>query len=54
MKFWIGFFLFIVGSVVSALGFMLNSNTPIQVGPVPVLGGAAVALIGLIMWVSSR
>ena len=53
MKFWIGFFLFIVGSVVCGLGFMLNSSTPMQVGPVPVLGGFAVAVIGLIMWISA-
>jgi hypothetical protein len=47
MKLWIGGIMLVLGSASFVIGFWLKSNTPIQVGPIPTLGGAAVALVGL-------
>ena len=42
---------FIIGMVVAVITFVLNSSSPLQLGPIPFFGGAALAavcLIGLI------
>lgn len=38
----------ILFGVVSAVSFVLNGSTPVQLGPIPVLGGAALSLVCLI------
>ena len=49
---WIGLALFVPGAALAfAVGF-LNSQTPTQVGPVPVIGGGVVALVGLFLCLS--
>lgn len=49
---WIGLALFAIGSGVALSAAFLNSLTPAQVGPVPVIGGGVVALVGLILFLS--
>jgi hypothetical protein len=51
MKLAIGLILFVFGAFVCVCGFVMNSDTPMQVGPVPVIGGAILALAGFIMLV---
>lgn len=38
----------LLGVVISIIGFVFNSSTPMQVGPIPVIGGGVVALICLV------
>lgn len=49
---WLGLALFVVGAGMAFGAGFLNSQTPTQVGPVPVIGGGAVALVGLILFLS--
>ena len=47
----------IIGMVVAVITFVLNSSTPLQLGPVPFFGGAglaAVCIIGLIARFSAK
>ena len=53
MKLAIGGLLFVLGAASCVVGVALNSSTPIQVGPIPVIGGAAMALVGLVMFISA-
>jgi hypothetical protein len=50
MHHWIGAALMIVGVGISGLTFMLNSSTPMQLGPVPFFAGVAVFFVGLLVW----
>lgn len=52
MKIAIGLVLLIVGVGSAGAAFIFNSQTPLQLGPVPFFGGAIVALIGLIFLIS--
>jgi len=35
----------LIGCGIAAIGFVFNASTPMQVGPIPVIGGAALAFI---------
>jgi hypothetical protein len=53
MKLSIGIALFILGTLSCGIGYVLNGSTPIQVGPIPTIGGAALAIIGLMLFLSA-
>lgn len=38
----------VVFAAISAVSFIFNSSTPMQLGPVPVLGGAALCVVCLV------
>lgn len=46
---WISLAVFILGVLTFGVGYFFNSSTPQPVGPVPTIGGAFVALVGLMM-----
>ena len=48
----IGALMFMAGGALALVSGLLNSQTPIQVGPAPVIGGGVVAMIGLIIFLS--
>lgn len=47
------FILALIFAAVSAGSAIFNANTPVQLGPVPVLGGAALFVIFLV-WAVAR
>ena len=49
---WLGLALLVPGAVVALVCGFLNAQTPIQVGPVPVISGSVAALVGLILFLS--
>lgn len=53
MKLAIGVVCFVVGGLVCAYGWIMNSDTPAPVGPVPVIGGFVLALIGFVLFLSA-
>lgn len=53
MKLWIGLAMFIVGCVAAGVVFIFNGSTPLQLGPVPFFGSAAVALVGVVLFLSA-
>lgn len=53
MKFWIGLGMLIVGALAAAVVFICNGSTPFQLGPIPFFGSAAVALVGLVLFLSA-
>ena len=53
MKITIGAVFFVIGTLSAVVGFAFNSSTPVQVGPIPTIGGAALALIGLVLFLSA-
>jgi hypothetical protein len=50
MHHWIGAGLMIVGAGAAAIVFTLNSQTPIQLGPVPFFGSCALIFVGILVW----
>ena len=53
MKLWIGLAMLIVGIGGAGITMICNSQTPIQLGPVPFFAGCGVALVGLILFVGA-
>lgn len=53
MKLWIGLAMLIVGIVAAIVVFICNGSTPIQLGPIPFFGSLAVALVGLVLFLSA-
>lgn len=52
MKIAIGLILLIAGVAGAFVTFVLNSQTPLQLGPVPFFAGCGAALVGLILFIS--
>lgn len=50
MTHWIGAGLMIAGGAGMALAWIVNTNLPIQLGPVPFFGSCALAFAGLLIW----
>lgn len=50
MHHWIGAALMIVGAGGATVGFWLNQNLPDPPGPIPTIGGAILAFVGLLVW----
>lgn len=46
----IGAALLLLGAGAAAFTFIMNSQTPLQLGPFPFFGGCAVAFVGLLVW----
>lgn len=45
----IGVAMLLIGSAAAFVTFVLNSSTPMQLGPVPFFTGCAIALVGIIV-----
>lgn len=53
MRIAVGVFLLLVGAIGAIVTFIFNSQTPMQLGPVPFFAGCAVALVGLIIFIGA-
>lgn len=47
---WLGATLFLFGTIIAAIVFLFNSQTPLQLGPIPFFGSVFVALVGFLIW----
>lgn len=50
MHHWIGGGLMLVGAGGAMLAWIVNTNLPVHLGPVPFVGPCAVAFVGLLVW----
>ena len=50
MHHWIGAGMMIVGAAGMALAWIVNTNLPVQLGPVPFVGSAILVFAGLLTW----
>jgi hypothetical protein len=53
MRLAIGLILLALGIAGAVIAFVLNSSTPMQLGPIPFFGGCFVALVGLIVVITA-
>lgn len=53
MRLAIGLGLLAIGAVGAGVTFVLNSSTPMQLGPIPFFAGCFVALVGLIVTITA-
>lgn len=48
---WLSLALCLVGCAIAVITFVMNSQTPMQLGPIPFFFGCGLALIGLMLFV---
>lgn len=48
---WLSILLMILGAAIAAVAFVFNADTPLQLGPAPVVLGAVMFLGGLLWFV---
>lgn len=46
---WLGLVIGLLGMAAGSFVFVLNSQTPVQLGPIPFFGSCAMVIVGLVM-----